>query len=76
MNRIHGIHRGHSFTVAYLSTLPRADVTIYGPPGRNFAFELAVMNPEAARLGDRLAATVQAWIDGAIAEAQSDLATA
>jgi hypothetical protein len=69
MNRTHGEHRGHRFTIAYLSTLPRADVTIYGPPGRNYAFELAVMSPEAARLGDRLADTVRAWIDGAIQQA-------
>jgi hypothetical protein len=44
-------------------------VTIYGTPGRNYAFELAVMSPEAARLGDRLADTVRAWIDGAIQQA-------
>jgi hypothetical protein len=69
LNSTHGQHRGHSYTVAYHSTLPRADVTIYGPAGRNYAFELAVLNPEAARLGDRLAATVRAWIDGAINEA-------
>ena len=33
---------------------------------RHYSFELGVIDPGACRLGDRLAASVEAWIDGAI----------
>lgn len=66
MNRHNGRHRGWDFSIAYHSTRERADVDVFAPDGRHFAFELAVIDPGACCLGDRLGATVEAWIDGTI----------
>jgi hypothetical protein len=66
-NSVTGYHRGHRFSVRYLSTWSRADVDVTRiEPISQYRFELAIFNPEECQLGARLTETVKCWIDGAI----------
>lgn len=67
MNRTHGARRGYAYSVAYHSERTTADVDVFAPDGRHFAFTLGVRDPSRCRLGDHLAGMVEAWIDGTAA---------
>jgi hypothetical protein len=73
----HGRYRDHDYRLAYVPDVWTADIDIFAPDGRHFAFELSVIDHgerpavRAKRQPLRLAATVRAYIDGAINHADN-----
>jgi hypothetical protein len=62
----HGEHMGHAYRFSYHESGESADVDVFSPCGKHYAFELGVINPQTKRAPMRLSETIKAWINGAV----------
>lgn len=61
-------YRGYSYKIAWQPGADRATVDVFhAVEPFHAAFELGIIEPGACMLGQRLAYSVQSWIDGLIA---------